>query len=88
MCRFHGSPFLVALPRAVDKTLKGLLLLLERFGMTGDGLGGAIELLDGDPDLLVAQDTGFSEVSRHGQPISQAGFVKSGIPDGISRGLI
>jgi hypothetical protein len=64
---FHSHPLLGALAVGVHKTVKSLLLLLERLGVSPDGLRGTVEFINGIFDLMVAQNTSCGEVGRQGK---------------------
>ena len=81
----HGPAFLAALVGGIYKTAEGLLLQFERLGVVCDGLSGAVQFLDGVPDLLVAQDTSCGEVGRHGEPLGQARLLEGGISNWARR---
>jgi hypothetical protein len=59
---FHGGPLLAGLLASINEAVKGLVLLLERFGMPSNCLSGAVQFFYGVSDLLATQDTSFSEV--------------------------
>jgi len=71
--------FLVA-PAALDKTVQGVVLLLQGLRLPGDGLSGAFQLVDGVPDLLVRERRGGGKVSGSGQLVSDARLLEGGEP--------
>lgn len=70
--RLEGQAVVVSLPTGGNQAAEGILLLAEGLGVLGDGLGGAVKLVDGVPEVCVGEDVGRGEVGQAGQPLSEA----------------
>jgi len=64
--RLEGQAVVVALPTGGNQAAEGILLLAEGLGVLGDGLGGAVKLVDGVPEVCVGDDVGRGEVGQAG----------------------
>ncbi len=76
-----GHALLVTLAGGANQAAKGLLLQPEGLGMLGDGLGRALQFLDGISELLVTQDTSCGKVGRDGEPGGQTTFLEGDVSD-------